>query len=80
MPHPQRRAGPITTFKKTRNGYERIHLVETQIFDRNLLAIKLGRQKWACDHFFGYSALPGSPNWDVTSPHGLGAHVGRRGL
>jgi hypothetical protein len=68
-------AGPTTVFKKKGNSYKRIHRHETQLYDQNLLAIKLGQQGWTCDHFFGYGSLPGSPNWDATSPYGLDAHV-----
>ena len=75
MPFKTLWAGQSTHFAKKGNGYKRIRQYETQLFDQNLLAIKLGKQQWSCGHFFGYGSLPGSPYWDVTSPYGLGAHV-----
>ncbi len=45
--------------------------IEVQRDAQDLLAIKLNIARWSCDPFFGYSALPGSPLGDETSPWGI---------
>jgi len=44
---------------------------ELQIYDQNLLAIRIGIHQWSCTHFFAISALPGTPFWDETAPFGV---------
>ena len=44
---------------------------ELQIYDENLLAIRIGLHKWFCTHFFAISAVPGTPFWDETAPFGV---------
>lgn len=63
--------GPDSVVKVTRSGKTVYFDREVQLYAENLLAVRIGTHKWSCDRFFGYSALPGSPQWDETSPWGI---------
>jgi hypothetical protein len=57
--------------KRTANGVSVWIGQELQIYDQNLLAIRIGIHKWSCTHFFAISAVPGTPFWDETAPFGV---------
>lgn len=67
--------GRTRVTKKTSHGTKATRSWEVQLYAQNFLAIRLGSKAWSCDHFFGYTALPGSPVWDETSPYGVGART-----
>jgi hypothetical protein len=63
--------GPDYVTKKTAKGTSTKADSEKQVYTENVLAVKINLGPWSCNRFFGYSALPGSPSWDETSPWGI---------
>jgi len=63
--------GPYLSVKVRRNELVFVLSDETQLYAQNRLAVRFGTGKWSCNSFYGYSDLPGDPEWDGTSPYGL---------
>ncbi len=64
-------SGPVSTAKGSGKSLQLQTVKETQTYVGNRLAVKIGKRKWSCNAFYGYSDLPGDPVWDGTSPYGL---------